>query len=168
MDANETYQFIDACRRGQLQEVEALYQQNTSLLNCTDARGFTPLIIAVYNDQPEVADFLLLQGAEADQQDLSGNTALMGACFKGYTDIVKKLIAAGADVNAVNGNNVCALSFAATFGRLEIAEILLQHGAHVDIRDVRGKSPLHHAIIQEVEPMIALLQRYAPAGNSNE
>ena len=159
-DLNNSALFFDACRRGDAAQVTRLYEHDQSLINIMDTRGFTPLILAVYNNQPQVVTYLIEKGAAVDAQDFSGNTALMGASFKGYTDVVQQLIAAGADVNLVNGNGATALTFAATFGQLQIAEILLHQGADVTVRDVRGKSPIDHAIIQENEAMVALLDNH--------
>ena len=77
--------------------------------------------------------------------------------------MAKKLLEAGADVNIRNSNGAPALTFAATFGQLQIAEWLLQKGAQSNLPDVRGKTSLHHAIIQENEAMVALIQRYLPS-----
>lgn len=153
--------FFDACRRGDTALVEQLLQQNSSLVNIADHRGFTPLILAVYNEQPDVVALLLQRGANVEAQDAAGNTALMGVCFKGYTGIAEKLLAAGAGVNAINANGANALTFAATFGHLAIAEMLLRQGANVHQPDARGKTPLDHAFIQENEPMVRLLEQYA-------
>jgi hypothetical protein len=152
---------FDACRRGDLEEVQALYKEDPQVINAVDMKGFTPLILAVYNDQPAVVEFLLDKGALLDSGDGAGNTALMGVCFKGYQNIAVKLIEAGADVNARNANGATALTFASTFGHLGIAEMLLQKGADQSLADSRGKTPLDHARIQENEPMMALLKRYA-------
>ena len=154
------YDFLDACRRGDLQQVIALFEADNTLLNTADAKGFTPLIIAVYNNQAEVTVFLLSHGAHANSQDASGNTALMGAAFKGYKILAEKLLVAGAEVNQRNYQGANALTFAATFGQMEIAELLLQKGADIFAKDVRGKSPIDHAVIQENEPMVLLLERY--------
>ena len=151
---------FDACRRGDIALVKKLHQQYPESIHLEDHKGYTPLIIAVYNNSTEVVDFLLQQGANLGSQDVSGNNALMGVCFRGYKELAKKLLEAGADVNQRNGSGATALTFAATFGHLEIAELLLQHGADVALRDARGKSPLDHAIIQENEAMIALIERY--------
>lgn len=152
--------FFDACRRGDKTAAEELYQADKNLVNTVDTRGFTPLIIAVYNNETEVAEWLLQNGAAVDAQDASGNTALMGTAFKGYISLVEKLLDAGANVNQHNFQGATALTFAATFGQLQIAELLLKNGADLQVQDVRGKSPLAHAIIQENEAMIELLERY--------
>jgi len=157
---NHAMDFFEACRRNDLQTVKQLYEQDTSVIGMADMRGFTPLILAVYNEAPDVVDFLIYKGADVHAQDASGNTALMGVCFKGYKNIAQKLLNAGVDVNQRNANGATALTFAATFGQLQIAEWLLQKGADVHIQDSRGKSPLHHAYIQENDAMITLLEGY--------
>jgi hypothetical protein len=156
-------EFFDACRRGDLAVVQQLCAADPGLVNAVDAKGFTPLILAAYNEQPAIVDFLLANGADVNARDVAGNTALMGVCFKGYKDIAKKLMDAGADVNVRNSNGAPALTFAATFGHLQIAEWLLQHGADLSLRDSRGKSPVDHAVIQENEAMVELFQKYLPS-----
>lgn len=157
---------FDACRRGDVALVEEIYTINPDIIHVEDFKGFTPLIIAVYNNQPDVVDFLLGKGARMEMQDQqAGNTALMGVCFRGYKEIAQKLIDKGADVNQRNSQGATALTFAATFGHLEIAEMLLEKGADVFVPDSRGKTPLDHAILQENEEMVELLQRYATRSN---
>jgi ankyrin repeat protein len=159
MNENEIF---DACRRGDVTAVEQILAAQPDLVNARDMKGFTPLILAAYNEQSPIVDLLLTRGADLDAQDAAGNTALMGVCFKGYKDIAKKLIEAGADVNLRNSNGAPALTFAATFGHLQIAEWMLQKGADLSLRDSRGKSPVDHAVIQENEAMLELFQRYRP------
>ncbi|WP_227990636.1 ankyrin repeat domain-containing protein [Flavisolibacter ginsenosidimutans] len=153
---------FDASRRGDVTALQTAHEADPASLNTRDGKGFTPLILAAYNDQPAVVEFLLQNGADVNAQDMAGNTALMGVCFKGYKEIAKKLIDAGADVNLRNANGAPALTFAATFGQLQIAEWLLRNGAQSNLPDSRGKTSLDHAIIQENEEMIELIQRYLP------
>lgn len=157
------YEIFDACRRGDIAAVQQLCAANPEIVHAVDAKGFTPLILAAYNDQLAIVDFLLENGAEINAQDAAGNTALMGVCFKGYKNIAKKLLDAGADANVRNSNGAPALTFAATFGHLKIAEWLLQHGADLSLRDNRGKSPLEHAMLQENEAMIELFEKHLPS-----
>lgn len=152
--------FFDACRRGDLEQVQSFYENDAEIIFVEDVKGFTPLIIAVYNNQPSVVDFLLEKGAKVETGDQTGNTALMGVCFRGYKELVEKLINAGVNIDQRNNQGATALTFAATFGHLEIAKMLLDQGADLQARDVRGKSPLDHAIIQENEAMVNLLQQY--------
>jgi ankyrin repeat protein len=152
--------FFDACRRNDAAAAKALLAEDPQLIGSTDTRGFSPLIIAVYNDAPEVTELLLAGGADPDAQDAAGNTALMGVCFKGYAGLFHRLLEAGANVHVRNSNGATALTFAATFGHIGFAEALLQRGASVAVADARGKTPYDHAALQENEPMVALLAHY--------
>ena len=158
--SKEQSDFFDACRKGDVETISRIYNEDETVIDIADVRGFTPLILAVYNNQPVAVDFLLSKGANTGSQDNSGNTALMGACFRGYREVANKLLEAGADVNQRNFQGATALTFAATFGQLEIADMLLSRGADLNVRDVRGKSPIDHAVIQENIPMIELLEKH--------
>jgi ankyrin repeat protein len=59
-------------------------------------KGYSPLMIAVYNGKVEAAEFLLGKGVDPNSIDLSGNTILMGAAFKGDVGLVKLLLNRGA------------------------------------------------------------------------
>lgn len=160
MNANAPNELFDACRRNDVANVSAICQQDSWYLGVRDGKGFTPVLIAVYNNAPDVVEWLLGAGAPADVPDQSGNTALMGAAFKGYKEMVSMLLQSGVDVNQRNGNGATALTFAATFGQMEIAEMLLENGASLDLLDGLGKSPIDHAMVQENEPMVRLLEKY--------
>ncbi len=117
-------------------------------LDVQDEKGFTPLIIAAYNNRPEAVAALLEAGADPNATDNGGNTALMGAAFKGYTEVANVLISKGADLDAQHGNGGTALMFAAMFGRNEVVDLLLGSGADRDIRDVRGMTAFDLAMQQ--------------------
>lgn len=163
MQMAEPSALFEACRKNDVATVQQICAGNPELMSYRDEKGFTPVLIAVYNQSPEVVAYLLQQGAPADVPDASGNTALMGAAFKGYRQMVNALLDAGVDVNQQNANGATALTFAATFGQMEIAEDLLKRGAALHIPDVRGKNPIDHAVIQGNEPMVRLLERYERA-----
>lgn len=152
--------FFEACRRNDVVLARSLYTANPWLLTAQDAKGFSAVLIAVYNNAPDVAALLIEAGAPGDLPDASGNTALMGASFKGYPSLVLLLLNAGVAVDQRNGSGATALTFAATFGQMDIAAELLERGAALDLPDARGKTPIDHAVIQENEPMVRLLERY--------
>ena len=155
---------FEACRRNDTEAVAQMVDADPQLMSYQDVKGFSPVLIAVYNGAEEAARLLLQKGAPADLPDASGNTALMGASFKGYRNLVTALLAAGVDVNQRNTQSATALTFAATFGKMDIAEDLLEHGAAWDIPDSRGKTPIDHAVMQENEPMVRLLEKYEQRG----
>ncbi|RZK87875.1 MAG: ankyrin repeat domain-containing protein, partial [Pedobacter sp.] len=84
-----------AARVGNLDILKELIHKQVDL-NQRDPKGYTPLILACYNNQYKAAALLIENGADVNAADDGGNTALMGACFKGYADIAELLIQNGA------------------------------------------------------------------------
>jgi ankyrin repeat protein len=148
---------FDAARNNDTMTIQSLEAQGV-LIDTANEKGFTPLILAVYNDAKDAAELLLSLNADVNAQDLSGNTALMGAAFKGLPEMAGLLLRHKADVNKTNYNQASPLTFAATFGQLEIARQLLLHGADKTLQDSRGKTALDYAEIQENSAMIELLK----------
>jgi uncharacterized protein len=131
---------MDAARSGREDVIPALLSVGVQL-ECRDANGYTPLVLASYNGHKSTTDLLLARGADANSADDDrGNTALMGVSFKGYDEIARLLIDAGADVNRRNHAGQTALMMAALFGKTDIIEMLLASGADASLRDVVGNS----------------------------
>jgi ankyrin repeat protein len=158
MDSKEILFFLDACRRGDAGDVTKMCELFPELINEQDSKGFAPLVIAAYNNQPVIVQLLLQHGAFADAADCNGNTALMGAIFKGYPEVADLLLAGGADPDTQNGQGATALTFAATFNRTEMAQRLLEAGADKKIPDKFGKLPIDHARVQGNEALVQLLE----------
>jgi uncharacterized protein len=93
-------------------------------VNQTDDKGYTPLILATYNDNFEVAQFLLKHGANTEIKDLSGRTALMGASFKGNEREMKLLLDNGANANAADSKGLTSMMYAVMFGRISVIQVL--------------------------------------------
>src|SRR5690606_21308787 len=61
----------------------------------------------------------------------------------GRIDLVERLVAAGADVESPNADGQTALMLAARAGATRVAEVLVQHGADVGVRERwRGQTAL--------------------------
>jgi hypothetical protein len=95
-----------------------------------------------------------------DEKDASGNTALMGVCFKGFEEVAKILITAGANVNVRNAMGASCLIFAITFNRENIAKLLIEKGADQSVKDGGGNTALDHARMQGLKPLVALLENH--------
>ena len=61
--------------------------------------SWTPLLVSVRGNFPQIVSLLLQHGPNVNAVDQEGLTALAIACKEGSTDIVYQLIAAGAYVN---------------------------------------------------------------------
>src|SRR5260370_8868023 len=89
-------------------------------VNQTDDKGYTPLILATYNDNFEVAQLLLKDGANTEIKDHSGRTALMGASFKGNEREVKLLLDNGANATASDSKGMTSMMYAVMFGKTSV------------------------------------------------
>ena len=63
------------------------------------------------NNEEIMSVRLLENGADINAQDASGNTALMGVCFKGGLAMADMLIDKGANLNTQNGTGATAVFF---------------------------------------------------------
>jgi len=99
-----------------------------------------------------LVDFLLETGADLEESDRFGNTALMAAASNGHLQVVQRLIRVGANVAAScqvssggrDGGDT-ALHCAALFGHPLVVQALLKAGADVAAKTNRGLTPLHCA-----------------------
>ncbi|MGC8659742.1 MAG: ankyrin repeat domain-containing protein [Desulfomonilaceae bacterium] len=77
-----------------------------------------------------------------------GRTGLMLAVKKNHPEVVEFLLASGADVNLVGkgGSGKSALIRSAEIGNAKITRMLVEHGAHLDVRSkISGKTALMKA-----------------------
>ena len=80
---------------------------------------------------------LLQSGADKDEKDDEGRTALHFACGYGELACAEELIKAGANVDATDGNDNTPLHYAAGYGQAEAIQLLLDryalHAAYASI-----------------------------------
>lgn len=81
-------------------------------------------------DQTDVIKFLLERGADVNEQNGSGETALSVATQNGHTDVVQLLLAKKS--NGSNGQDFAALITAIQKGQADIVKLLLDNGAKTD------------------------------------
>jgi uncharacterized protein len=134
-------EWFDAARAGRIDILHALYEAHYPIDSQTSA-GYTALILAAYDSQPEALDYLLRSGADPCLGDRHGNTALMGAIYKGNLAVARRLLATHCPIDQVNNAGETALSFAALFGRVEILPELAARGADPNHVDARGNTLL--------------------------
>lgn len=114
-----------------------------------------------FDSSAEVMDALLRGGADHRLATDDGTTALMAAAGIGHRSYqprkpradrspsaeaaVKVLVEAAADVNAINEADYTALHAAAFRGWDEVVRYLIDHGARINARDYRGRTPFRIA-----------------------
>jgi uncharacterized protein len=135
-----------AARAGRTDILQALIEAKFPLETKTP-EGYTALILSAYDEHPDALKLLLSAGANPCAFDRPGNTALMGALFKGNSHIATMLIDTCCPIDQTNYAGETALTFAALFGRLEMLPVLVAHGANPNHKDARGATALQ--IVQQ-------------------
>jgi ankyrin repeat protein len=134
-------EWFDAARVGRIDILRVLHEAHYPI-DSQNGSGYSAVILAAYDEQPDALDYLLRNGADACRGDRNGNTALMGALYKGNLTIARRLLAAKCPIDQTNHSGETALSFAALFGRLEVFHELISRGADPNHVDARGDSLL--------------------------
>lgn len=103
---------------------------------------------AARNGNIKKVERLIDQGADVNDLNKSGDTALMMAAEDGQGDVCELLIAKGVDVNAQNKSGETALMKAAYFGHRKVCELLIAKGADVNAQNYKtGDTALMSAAI---------------------
>jgi len=128
--------------------VKVLLKKDPGLANAYAADGFTPLGLAAFFGQKQVAEALLAGGAKVNQASRNKEKVmpLHSAVAAQQADIVRSLIDHGADVKACQTAGITPLHQAAASGQLDMARLLLSHGADIKAKMEDGKTPRDLAV----------------------
>lgn len=150
-----------------------------------DSLGATALSLAADAGDAATVSLLLAKGADANAKDVSGQTPLDNAAAEANLEIMRMLLSKGADPNTItaptttpdvkNGpialGSLTPLLLAVPCGGPETVKLLLDAGAKVNVKDVRGMTPLMLAVASDhADPEVIrlLLEKGAdPAIKSN-
>jgi len=145
----------DANQRTDTTPVHGLMQFDGSWANFD---GQTAFIRAALSGDIAVMRLLLQHGADPNIATKEGSTALMAASGINwiplqtytrseaeYVDAVTLCLERGAPVNATNSLQLAAIHGAANRGWVSIIQILADHGARLDVKDIGGRSPMTFA-----------------------
>lgn len=116
---------FDFARNGDLRGLaDLLTQEPETDLNAKNNRGYSALMLGVYNNQKDFCEALLRCGANVNSTDSMGNTLAMGAAFKGNVDILKLLLTFDADLSLINHTKMNVRDWAVMFKRIEVVEYI--------------------------------------------
>jgi ankyrin repeat protein len=134
---------FEASAAGKFDVVAHLVYTHPDAVNFYAEDGFTPLGLACYFGQYEVARYLVLKGADVNLPSNNGFKVypLHSAAAGNFTQIARMLIENNAQVNVKQEAGVTPLHSAAQNGNIDLLILLLEHGADVNIRMEGGKLP---------------------------
>ncbi|GLS92052.1 hypothetical protein GCM10007916_31220 [Psychromonas marina] len=142
---------FDYARQGDLRGLANLFTEQPSIdLNAKNHRGYSALMLAVYNGQDDFCEALLRCGADVNSTDSVGNTLLMSAAFKGNLTLLKLLLQYDASVTLENRSKMTVKDWAVMFKRSEIISYLDQHYGN------QNRSSKFHSIIKFIRLALIL------------
>lgn len=184
-------ELLDAIKAGDGARIDTLIEQDPSLLTRAE-NDVTPVLLAVYHGQREIARHLVQLGAplsfpeacaigesarvktmfEADPtllhtKSADGFPAIGLAIFFGHGGLAQWMIDNGADVNAIatNAARVAPVHAAAAVSDRETMRMLLERGANPNAKQQNDVTPLHGAASRgDVEMATLLLAHGAEPG----
>ncbi len=152
----------EACAAGVADKVRAaIGASGSKLIDTPAADGFTPLSLACFFGHPEIAAYLVDQGANVNLAATNPMKVapLHAAVAARQPAIVRVLIQAGADVNQPQQNGWRPLHAAAQNGDEESVKLLLEHGADRQARADNNQTPSDLAMLKGNAAIVALLER---------
>ncbi|UHO38824.1 ankyrin repeat domain-containing protein [Chryseobacterium capnotolerans] len=148
---------FDIARSGTVTEVKDLMKQNPDIINQINENGFSPLILACYRGNVEVAEFLINHVKDVNYKSKEG-TALAGLSVKYNKKLVEDLLKKNADPNIADPTGFTPLFWAVKFGNKELAELLLKYKADKTLKDSMGMTPFEYALKADNKEIINLLK----------
>ncbi|PZO31230.1 MAG: ankyrin repeat domain-containing protein [Flavobacteriaceae bacterium] len=155
--AQEKLDVFEVARKGTAQQALEIIKTDEKAFNTTNNNGFTPLILACYRGNNEVAKVLIENNCDLNAKSEMG-TPLMAAIVKGNNEIAKLLIEKKADINYADINGTTALIYAVQFQNIEILKLLIENNVNKLHKDNDGKTAFEHAVFSSNDAIIKLLK----------
>jgi len=176
--------FIKACRTNDKPLIDMYLDMGGEDLNIQDDLGNSALHYICIKGDADMAELVANAGVKVNLENLSGETPLHMAAARGSVDIIKILLEKDADINAQNRDGMTPLIYAIRSCQLATAKFLISFGADKYARtktsltaidflkaenltellpyfeenlpkvDIKGNTPLHHAVYQNGLAMI--------------
>ncbi|ELW64260.1 Ankyrin repeat and protein kinase domain-containing protein 1, partial [Tupaia chinensis] len=139
--------------QGSVEQVRLLLAHEVGV-DCQTASGYTPLLIAAQDQQPDLSQngddrttrLLLDHGARVDAQEHEGWTPLHLATQNNFENVARLLVSRQADPNLREAEGKTPLHVAAYFGHVRLVKLLTGQGAELDAPQKNLRTPLHLAV----------------------
>lgn len=155
--AQDKLDAFEIARKGTVENAKELLKNNPKAFNVVNDEGFSPLILACYRGNNNVAKFLIENNIEINSKSKMG-TPLMAAIVKGNNEIAKLLIENKADINYADENGTTALIYSVQFGNKQILKLLLENSVDKTHKDNKGKTAFEYATFSKNDEIINLLK----------
>jgi uncharacterized protein len=149
-DANGQTPLMIATYKNDVETAKVLIAAGADV-NIRDDMKNTPFLYAGAEGYLEILKLTIAAGADPTITNRYGGTALIPAAEHGYVDVIRELLTmTNIDVNHVNNLGWTALMEAIILNngnetQQQVVQLLIDHGADVNIPDEENVTPLQHA-----------------------
>ena len=169
-DARGRNAVLAATQSGQIEAARLLIARGADV-NAQDDIRDSAFLLAGARGHSEIVRLALAAGANLKSTNRYGGTALIPACHYGHVETVRVLLGSPIDVNHVNNLGWTALLEAVILGdggprHTEIVQLLIAHGADVNLADRQRVTPLAHAEQRGQRTISELLRAAGGRGKS--
>ena len=147
--------FLKAAGAKDLKAIGLFLHCNINIDTC-DERGWSPLFLAAFNGNVELAKIFLEFGANVNLKDNGGFSPLHWAAFNGHADAIKHFVTQNAEINAHSLRGWTPLMMAAMNGHLHACSALIASGAETSLVSSHGWTALQKASFNHHVPVIKL------------
>ncbi len=151
--------------------IKAMIDHGANVTERLVLKGRPAIHLAIFNkESSEILEILSKKGADVNEEDDNGVSALNKACKNGLLESVKTLLRLGADPNHVAKMGFTnPLIDAVQSGNVALIDLLLQKGVKVNHIDKQGESALTWSIDSNNPKIVEmLLKQGADPKHSNE
>ena len=131
-----------AMREPSLKAAQVLIDWPKTDVNLLNAKGESPLMLAILKGQQDMAEKLIKKGADVNK---TGWTPLHYAATSGQLAIISELLENHAYIDAESPNGTTPLMMAARYGTLAAVKLLLDEGADPQLKNQQGLNALDFA-----------------------
>ena len=147
--------YLFSAQKGDCEQLQQYIDQGGDI-HVKDAFGWSALQFSAMNGHFDAVDLLLRSGAEFSEIKHLKLTELMVAAAIGDTDLVEHLCEKTNDINLTDWQGNTALIYASLKGHLNCVQVLIQHGADLDVQNEYHPSFCH----QQTALMLASSKGY--------
>jgi hypothetical protein len=159
VEAGAELSIFSAAALGNLAKVQAFVQEWDGFVNEYNTDGFTALQLACFFGQPEIALWLIEQGADVNAiaRNPMKISPVHATAANGNLSLLRTLLEKGANVNAQQQGGFTPLHEATHANNPAMVQLLLEFGADKTLVNEDGRTPLEQAIADGSQEVIQLL-----------
>ena len=150
---------FDVARNGNIDDLIVLINSNKDTINSVSKRGDSPLVLATYYGNNEVALHIAKLVPNIDLQTKDG-TPLIAAVYTNNIYLTEELLKIGANTEGKDRAGKTALIYAITSKDVNMVKLLLSFKAKTDIKDKNNYAVIDYAKQTGNEEIINLIRNY--------